>query len=286
MSLYVIGDVQGCYDALCRLLDHINYDPAEDELWFAGDLVNRGPQSLETLNFVKSLGDNAKWVLGNHELHLLKLADGLIEASQSTLDGVLDVPNADILWEWVARQPLLRVDHQRKLILVHAVLLPQWYIGLAVQLAAHVCQRLQSSERKTFLAQLLAQKNTPTLWEDHLQGIDRLAITVNAMTGIRFCDDQGRMDFQAKTPPGKNPPGLCPWYTLAHKRDPSYTVLFGHWAALGYQRMKSYIALDSGCVWGGYLTAYRLDLGNEREFQIRCDEFPAIYPRPHNLSMR
>ncbi len=286
MSLYAIGDVQGCYDALRRLLDHINYDSAEDELWFAGDLVNRGPQSLETLNFVKSLGDNAKWVLGNHELHLLKLADGLIEASQSTLNAVLDAPNADILLEWVARQPLLRVDHQKKLILVHAGLLPQWDIELAVQLAAHVCQRLQSPERKTFLTQLLDQQNTPALWEDHLQGINRLAITVNAMTGIRFCDAQGRMDFQAKTPPSENPPGLYPWYTLEHKRDPSYTVLFGHWAALGYQRMRSYIALDSGCVWGGYLTAYRLDSGSEWEFQIPCDDFPETYPRPYDLSMR
>ena len=283
MSLYAIGDVQGCYNALCRLLDHINYDPTEDELWFAGDLVNRGPQSLETLNFVKSLGDNAKWVLGNHELHLLKLADSLIEASQSTLEAVLNAPNADILLQWVAQQPLLRVDHQRKLILVHAGLLPQWDIRLAVQLAEQVCEQLQSSNRKTFLAQLPSQKNTPALWDDHLQRIDRLAITVNAMTSIRFCDVQGRMDFQAKTPPGENPPGLYPWYTLKHKRDPGYTVLFGHWAALGYRKMESYIALDSGCVWGGCLTAYRLDDGGEREFQIRCDDLPAIYPRPHNI---
>ncbi len=286
MSLYAIGDVQGCYDALCRLLDHINYDPAEDELWFAGDIVNRGPQSLETLNFVRSLGNNAKWVLGNHELHLLKLADGLIEASQSTLDAVLDAPDADLLLEWVARQPLLRVDHQRKLILVHAGLLPQWDIALAVELAEHVCRQLQSPDRKIFLAQLLDQKNTPALWEDHLQGIERSAITVNAMTGIRFCDARGRMDFQAKTSPGEHPLGLYPWYTLAHERDPDYTVLFGHWAALGYRRMKSYIALDSGCVWGGCLTAYRLDGGNEREFQIRCDDLQAIYPKPHSLGIQ
>ena len=272
MSLYAIGDVQGCYDALCRLLDHINYDAAEDELWFAGDIVNRGSQSLETLNFIKSLGEAAKWVLGNHELHLLKLADGLIEASQSTLDAVLDAPDAELLLEWVAGQPLLRIDHNRKLILVHAGLLPQWDIALATQLAEHVSQQLQSSGRKNFLSQLLDQENTPTLWEDHLQGIDRLAITVNAMTGIRFCDAQGRMDFQAKTAPDEHPQGLYPWYTLAHKRDPGYTVLFGHWAALGYQRMESYIALDSGCVWGGCLTAYRLDGGTEKAFQVPCND--------------
>ena len=283
MSLYAIGDVQGCYDALCRLLDHINYDPAEDELWFAGDIVNRGRQSLETLNFVRSLGSDAKWVLGNHELHLLKLADGLVETSRNTLNAVLDAPDADLLLEWVARQPLLIVDHHRKLILVHAGLLPQWDIGLAVRLAEHVCQQLQSPDRKIFLMQLLNQKNTPALWEDHLQGIDRLAITINAMTSIRFCDAQGCMDFEAKTSPGEHPSGLHPWYTLAHKRDPSYTVLFGHWAALGYRRMKSYIALDSGCVWGGCLTAYRLDDESEQEFQIRCDDLPAIHPRPHVL---
>ena len=139
------------------------------------------------------------------------------------------------------------------------------------------------SRSQDFFGTTTRPKNTPTLWDDRLQGIDRLAITVNAMTGIRFCDARGCMDFQTKTPPGKHPPGLYPWYTLEHKRDPSYTVLFGHWAALGYRKMDSYIALDSGCVWGGCLTAYRLDGESEREFQIRCDDLPAIYPRLHNI---
>ena len=275
MSLYAIGDVQGCYDALRRLLDHINYDPAKDELWFAGDIVNRGPQSLETLNFIRELGEGAKWVIGNHELHLLKLADGLIEAPKSTLNAVLDSPDAAALLEWVTKQPLLQVDHKRKLILVHAGLLPQWDIALAEQLAENVSRQLQSPSRKSFLLQLLNQKNTPALWEDSLQGIARSAITVNAMTGIRFCDKDGRMDFQTKTSPSEQPSKLYPWYTLDHKRDPSYTVLFGHWAALGHRRMKSYIALDSGCVWGGSLTAYQVDGGDEKSFQISCD----IYAR-------
>ena len=273
MSLYAIGDVQGCYDALCRLLEHINYDPAKDELWFAGDIVNRGPQSLETLNFIRSLGEGAQWVIGNHELHLLKLADGLIEAPQSTLDAVLDAPNADALLEWVAQQPLLRVDHQRKLILVHAGLLPQWDIALADQLAEDVSRQLQNSNRKHFLSQLLNQKNIPALWEDSLQGIARSAITVNAMTSIRFCDNNGRMNFPANTSPSQQSSKLYPWYTLDHKRDPNYTVLFGHWAALGHRRMESYIALDSGCVWGNSLTAYRLDSGDEKSFQIPCSTY-------------
>lgn len=270
MSLYAIGDVQGCYDALCRLLDYIDYDPAKDELWFAGDLVNRGPQSLETLHLVGSLGETVKWVLGNHELHLLKLAEGLIDAPESMLNAVLDASDAGTLLEWIAKQPLLRIDHHRKLILVHAGLLPQWDIALAMQLADEVSHRLQGSNRKEFLSQLPNQKDAPALWDEQLHGIHRLAITVNAMTGIRFCDSRGRMDFQAKIPPGKQSSGLYPWYTLEHERDPSYTVLFGHWAALGYRRMKSYIALDSGCVWGGSLTAYRLDVGSEKVFQIPC----------------
>ncbi|MBC6413429.1 MAG: symmetrical bis(5'-nucleosyl)-tetraphosphatase [Chromatiales bacterium] len=272
MSLYAIGDVQGCYDALRRLLDCINYDPAADKLWFAGDVVNRGRQSLEVLNFISSLGEGAEWVLGNHELHLLKLADGLISAPHSTLDTVLNAANADSLLAWVARQPLLRIDYQRKLILVHAGLLPQWDIALAIQLAEQVSQQLRSTQRKYFLSQLLALGNKPALWDDSLQGIDRAAITINAMTTIRFCDRQGCMDFSAKSPPDECQPDLYPWYTLAHRRDPSYTVLFGHWAALGYRRMESYIALDSGCVWGGYLSAYRLDLGNEQIFQVPCDK--------------
>ena len=272
MSLYAIGDVQGCYDALCRLLEHINYDPSEDKLWFAGDVVNRGRQSLQVLNFIKSLGDGAEWVLGNHELHLLKLAAGLVEARHSTLKAVLDAANADSLLAWVARQPLLRVDDQRKLILVHAGLLPQWDIALAVELAEQVSQQLQSAECSNFLSQLLNLKNQPKRWSDSLDGIARAAITVNAMTTIRFCNKQGCMDFTAKTAPDQSTPNLYPWYTLKHQRDPSYTVLFGHWAALGYRRMESYIALDSGCVWGGSLTAYRLDRGCQRVFQIPCDK--------------
>ena len=271
MSLYAIGDVQGCYDALCRLLEHINYDPAADKLWFAGDIVNRGRQSLEVLNFVRSLGTGAEWVLGNHELHLLKLADGLIEAPHSTLDAVLNAADVESLLAWVARQPLLRVDHRRKLILVHAGLLPQWDIASAVRLADDVSLRLQSPSRKHFLSQLLNLKNVPALWEEHLQGINRLSITVNAMTGIRFCDKEGCMNFQAKTSPDEPTADLYPWYALAHNRDPDYTVVFGHWAALGYRRMEHCIALDSGCVWGGFLSAYRLDGEEQKVFQIPCE---------------
>jgi len=272
MSLYAIGDVQGCYDALRRLLDCIGYDSSADELWFVGDLVNRGPQSLETLNFIVGLGDSAKCVLGNHELHLLKLAAGLIEASHSTLGALLAAPEAATLLEWVARQPLLRVDPRRKLLLVHAGLLPQWDIALAAQLAEAVSAQLRGSGRSDFLAQLLAQRHSPALWSDELHDLDRLAITVHAMTTLRFCDKDGRMDYQAKMPPGEQPCGLYPWYTLAHRRDPNYRVLFGHWAALGYRRMQSYIALDSGCVWGGALTAYRLDAACEQAFQVSCSD--------------
>ena len=278
MSLYVIGDVQGCYDALCRLLDHINYDPATDKLWFAGDIVNRGKQSLEVLNFIHSLGDAAEWVLGNHELHLLHIADGLIEAKHSTLTAVMDAPNAESLLAWVAKQPLLRIDDERKLILVHAGLLPQWDIALARQLAEDVSQQLRSSERKHFLSQLLNSRYAPTLWNDNLRGSERAAITVHAMTGIRFCDSEGRMDFAIKTSPDEHIADRYPWYTLAHQRDPSYTVLFGHWAALGYKRMESYIALDSGCVWGGFLSAYRIGGGPEQVFQIACDKVLPIAP--------
>ena len=268
MSLYAIGDVQGCYGDLQRLLEEIRFDPASDELWFAGDLVNRGPQSLETLRLVKGLGAAARCVLGNHEFHLLRLAEGIEKNNNAGLEAVLAAPDAGELTGWLARQPLLMVDRRRELILVHAGLLPQWDIETAVALAAEVGAALQGGDRRRFLATLFG--DAPDRWDARLQGADRLRVIVNAMTRMRFCGDDGRMDMDCAGPPGAQPDGLHPWYRLPHRRDPAYTVLFGHWAALGFLRMPGCIALDSGCVWDGRLTAFRLDPGDWRAFSVAC----------------
>lgn len=272
MSLYAIGDVQGCYDELCRLLEQIAYDSTKDELWFTGDLINRGPKSLETLNFVQSLGDKVLWVLGNHELHLLSLAANVGYDSNHTLTQVLNAPNAESLLDWVASQPLVRVDEEKKLILVHAGLLPQWNIELVKELSSQVSKKLQSQQRGEFLADISnRQIEHPRLWRDDLTKAQKLDIAVRAMTRIRFCYQNGELDFACKEPPGQQAADLHPWYRLKHLRDPDYTILFGHWAAHGYQRIAdNYIALDSACVWGGRLTAYRLDKGAEKAFHTDC----------------
>lgn len=267
MSLYAIGDVQGCYADLRRLLDKIRFDPASDQLWFAGDLVNRGPQSLETLRFVKGLGGAARCVLGNHEFHLLCLAAGVGGNANDGLRAVLDAPDAGELTDWLARQPLLRVDRRRELILVHAGLLPQWDIETAVALAAEVGDALRD-DRRGFLASLYG--DAPDRWHERLRGAGRLRVIVNAMTRLRFCGADGRMDMQCTGPPGAQPDGLRPWFELPHRRDPACTVLFGHWAALGFAQLPGCVALDSGCVWDGRLTAFRLEPGEWRAFSVEC----------------
>ena len=276
MSLYAVGDVQGCYDHLRRLVDKIRFDPASDELWFAGDLVNRGPQSLQTLRFVKGLGAAARCVLGNHEFHLLRLAAGVGGRSgdDAGLRAVLAAPDGCELIEWVASRPLLVLERRRKLILVHAGLLPQWDVDTAAALAVEVATALgaggadRARRRRQFLATLYGDR--PDRWEATLAGAERLRVIVNALTRLRFCAADGRMDLTHTGPPGSQPRGLHPWYELPH-RHADYTVLFGHWAALGFRRMPGYIALDSGCVWRGRLTAFRLDPGRWRAFDVDCD---------------
>lgn len=273
MSLYAVGDVQGCYGDLQRLLDKIRFDPASDELWFAGDLVNRGPQSSQTLRFVKNLGAAARCVLGNHEFHLLRLAAGVAGSDDPGLRAVLAAPDADELIEWVASRPLLHVDRRRELILVHAGLLPQWDVDTAAALAAEVEAALhgdgddRARRRRQFLATVYGDR--PDRWDAALEGADRLRVIVNALTRLRFCGADGRIDLEQTGAPGSQPHGLHPWYELPHRHG-DYTVLFGHWAALGFRRMPGCVALDSGCVWRGRLTAFRLEPGRREAFSVDC----------------
>ncbi|MCB1959405.1 MAG: symmetrical bis(5'-nucleosyl)-tetraphosphatase [Rhodocyclaceae bacterium] len=258
MARYVIGDVQGCFASLQALLSEVGFDPLSDRLWLVGDLVNRGPQSLEVLRFVRSLGDAATVVLGNHDLYLLMVAAGWRKRGKDdTLQAVIDAPDAAALLGWVASRPLMHVEDG--FAMVHAGLLPQWSVARARALAGEVEAVLRGPGRDAFLAELAG--NTPARWDDALGGYDRLRCIVNAMTRMRFCTAGGAIEFRYKGPPTGAPPGCVPWFEAPNRYSSDTTLLVGHWSALGVCIRPGLVALDSGCVWGGALTAYRLEDG-------------------------
>lgn len=258
MAILAIGDVQGCYQELRSLVELAGFDPQADRLWLVGDLVNRGPESLEVLRYVKGLGNAAAMVLGNHDLYLLMVAAGFRKRGKDdTLAEVLAAPDRDDLLDWLAAQPLMHVEG--RLAMVHAGLVPQWSVPQARALAAEVESVLQGPGREEFLSHL--QGNTPDRWSDDLAGQDRWRFVVNAMTRMRFCTRQGRLDFSSKGPPEQAPKGFNPWYEVPERDSTSHLLVCGHWSALGFRRMPGVLALDSGCLWGGALTGVWLDDG-------------------------
>lgn len=264
MALYVIGDVQGCYDELRELLDLIRFVPTTDRLWFVGDLVNRGPRSLEVLRLVRGLGASATFVHGNHDLHLLSLDAGHGRPrADDTLDQVLAAHDRDELMVWLRGQPLMHVEGQYAL--VHAGLLPQWDVAQARALASEVEAAMRSPDYRTFFATMYGSE--PASWSDSLAGAARLRVIVNAMTRLRFCTPQGTMEFHRKGGVADAPAGYLPWFDAPGRRSTTHTILCGHWSALGLLRRDDVIALDTGCVWGGALTAIRL--GDSALFQVR-----------------
>ncbi len=252
MATYAIGDVQGCYDELQALLARIGFNRAHDRLWFVGDLVNRGPKSLEVLRFVKELGDRAVVVLGNHDLHLLTQYEGFErKRADDTFDDVLGAPDARELVDWVRTWPMMHVEGN--FAMVHAGLLPQWTIEKSLVLAHEVEQALRAGNYRDFLADMYGSK--PARWDDSLRGWDRLRVIVNAMTRIRFCTSEGTMEFRSRgTAP---PPGYFSWYETRTAAEPA--IVFGHWSQLGLKLTERITALDTGCVWGGALSALRLE---------------------------
>ena len=260
MATYAIGDVQGCYDELRELLDRVGFDSARDRLWFVGDLVNRGPKSLDVLRFVRELGKRAITVLGNHDLHLVTQHEGFERGrNDDTLDDVLAAPDARELVDWLRTRQMMHVEGSYAM--VHAGLLPQWTIAKAWQLAREAEVALAGADYKEFLKNMYGSK--PDEWSDSLNGWDRLRVIVNAMTRLRFCTPQGEMDFRAK---GKTPPpGYVAWYEL---RKDEEAIVCGHWSALGLKITERLAALDSGCVWGGRLTALRLE--DRALYQVPC----------------
>ena len=262
MATYAIGDVQGCADELHALLEAFAFDPAADRLWFVGDLVNRGPKSLEVLRHVRDLGERAVVVLGNHDLHLVCLHAGLAKArADDTLEEVLAAPDVDELVDWLRTRKMMHGEAGHAL--VHAGLLPQWDARRALALAHEVERALRAPDHREFLAHMYGSK--PDAWDEGLRGWDRLRVTVNAMTRMRFCTREGVMEFRSK---GETPPkGYFPWFDV---RAPGGRTVFvcGHWSSLGLKLAPALLALDTGCVWGGSLSAIRLE--DRALFQVPC----------------
>jgi bis(5'-nucleosyl)-tetraphosphatase (symmetrical) len=260
MAIYAIGDVQGSFDELQALLEEVRFGE-RDRLWFVGDLVNRGAKSLEVLRFVRALGSRAVVVLGNHDLHLVTQREGFERPrADDTFQDVLAAPDRRELVDWLRARPLMHAAEGY--VMVHAGLLPQWSIDRALELAREVQQALASPDYRQFLANMYGSE--PAQWSDALAGSDRLRVIVNAMTRMRFCTREGKMDFRAK---GTRPPrGYRPWFALRPRDEPP--VICGHWSALGLKLTSQLAALDSGCVWGGSLTALRL--ADRSVHQVRC----------------
>jgi len=256
MPTYVIGAVHGHLAILERLLAEIRFDPTADRLWFCGDLVNRGPDSLGVLRRVIDLGDRALVVLGNHDVHLLARAEGLAEPKRrDTLDAVLEAPDRADLLDWLRRRPLLH--RQGEWLLVHAGLHPQWTANEAAALAAEVEVGLRNER---FQRTIDPNRETPGTWATTLRGTERRRYALSVLTRVRTFERSHRLSPYSG-PPDSAPPGLTPWYQLPHRRPDGLTLLFGHWAALGYHRADRAICLDSGCAWGRALTALRLEDG-------------------------
>lgn len=268
MAIYAIGDVQGCYPELQRLLAKLHFDPAADRLWFCGDLVNRGGESLEVLRLVHRLRASSVVTLGNHDLSLLAVAIREPEARARTnpdLRRVLDAPDSDALIDWLRGQSLLHHDAELGFTLVHAGLAPSWTLKQAMHIAREVELALRGPGHRALLQRMFG--NRPARWSSKLRGQDRLRAAINIFTRMRYCDAHGRIDFDVKGPPGSQRAGLYPWFEVPGIRTRATRIVCGHWSALGRFAGLGTYAIDTGCVWGGQLTALRLD-GEEPQFIV------------------
>ncbi|NIM69251.1 MAG: symmetrical bis(5'-nucleosyl)-tetraphosphatase [Xanthomonadales bacterium] len=266
MSTYLIGDIQGCYGPLNRMLDRIGFDPATDRLWCCGDLVNRGGKSLKVLRLLHGLGPLVSVTLGNHDLHLLAADHRHPEGDCRNREfaKILRAPERHTLIHWLASQPLAAWSPEFRLLRMHAGVIPQWDWQDTLARAGEVSAVLASPQRGEFLRRMYGNK--PRKWRDNRRGWSRLRLICNILTRIRFCDAEGKALFEATGPPGSQPKPYLPWFRHKHRRTRDVTVAFGHWAALGACVRKRYVALDSGCVWGGSLSAFRLE--DRKLFQV------------------
>ncbi len=266
MATYAIGDIQGCFTSLMALLNRVAFDPAHDRLWLVGDLVNRGPDSLRTLRFVRDLGAAAVTVLGNHDLYLLMVAYGAVRSrgKDDTIQAVLDAPDRDALLGWLRTRPLMHLENG--FAMVHAGLLPCWTVVQARALAREVEGALAGPYHADLLHNMWGSE--PVAWDDGLRDYARMRVIVNAMTRMRFCTPGGKMDFKVKGEVAKAPKGYVPWFEVPGRKSADTTVVFGHWSALGLRVEPRLLALDSGCLWGRELSAVRLE--DRAVFQVAC----------------
>ncbi len=270
MAVYCVGDVQGCDAPLGRLLAEIDFSPSRDTLFVLGDLVNRGPASAQVLRRLMALGPAARCVLGNHDLHLLAVAAGAGRLKPlDTLDELLQAPDREAMLEWLRQQPLAIWQHD--VLMVHAGVLPSWTVEYTLALAAEVEAVLRGPDLSDFLHHMYG--NTPAAWRDDLTGTDRLRVVVNALTRLRFCSAEGVMEFASKEGADSAPAGHMPWFDVPGRQTAHVTVAFGHWSTLGKLQRQDVWALDTGCVWGGCLSALRLsNTGKPEIIQVRCEQ--------------
>jgi bis(5'-nucleosyl)-tetraphosphatase (symmetrical) len=279
MALYLIGDVQGCNTALQRLLDEISFSASRDTLYLLGDLVNRGPDSAGVLRRLMGYGAAAQCVLGNHDLHLLAVAHGVRKPHRKdTLSGILNAPDREAMLDWLRlqRMAILENIQGHELLMLHAGVLPSWSASKTLALANEVETVLRGPSLGDFLHQMYGDE--PDRWSDSLTGTARLRVIVNALTRLRFCDDEGRMEFSAKKGADATPMGYRPWFDVPGRQTANVTVAFGHWSTLGWLERSDVIALDTGCVWGGCLSALRVNPSKSKLslkhklIQVKCEQ--------------
>ena len=274
MSAYAIGDIQGCYSELQNLLNEINFDERRDELWFTGDLVNKGPKSLQTLRFIKALGVNAKITLGNHDLHLLAVAKNIQPLlKKDTIQEILAADDVKELIDWLKSRPLLITDDNLNFTMVHAGLPPQWSLENAKEFAKECELILQSEKINKLLAEMYG--DTPNIWVNSLQDYAKQRFIINCFTRIRFCNSDGMLDFDTKVAPGKQKTSLIPWYSLPNRKTKDNKIIFGHWSTVHIGNEKNFkqynvYPIDTGCLWGGRLTAMRLE--DEKVFSVPSEQ--------------
>lgn len=271
MAVYAIGDIQGCYDELRALLDKLKFNTDTDQLWLCGDLVNRGPKSLQSLRFIKSIEHAVIAVLGNHDLHLLAIAEGVARTRDPGLVELLQAPDAGELLDWLRQRPLLHYDAGLNYCMVHAGIYPRWTLARAQQYAAELEKVLRGNDYHEFLNHMYGDQ--PALWSEQLGGWERIRFICNSFTRMRFCKIDGSLELNAKGTPEQPPAGCHPWYQNPQRQAIETTILFGHWSTLGLHQEGNVHSLDTGCVWGGQLTAYELGQPANKHTTHECKQF-------------
>jgi len=264
---YIVGDIQGCCEPLDHLLEQIDFSPSRDHLFVVGDLVNRGPTSLRTLKRLRGLGESATCLLGNHDLHLLAVAHGVRKTHRGdTLDEILDSPEREEWISWLRNRRL--AVHEQGWLMVHAGVVPQWDLATTLRLAGEVEQHLRGDDMHDFLHVMYG--NEPSRWDESLTGHDRLRFTVNVLTRIRFVTADGALELKSKDGSAATPDGHHPWFEAPGRKTAGVPIAFGHWSTLGLISRPDLLSLDTGCVWGGRLTAARVDGGRRDVIQVEC----------------